>query len=288
MESGRSHYNINTRRSNQEINTDRSINSTRFELTTIGLDATDKSVFIDKPFEKNRKKNNSANTSITRSPKKSPNKFKADPAIFELERLMAYSEVKYREDVHRAQRTIARNKMLSNLSVACLMYEIHYLIIPWKRFLQKVYFFKWIAKIKSVNKRQRRLIKRIETRRHRAVKLMDKVCKRTMVFGLYTFKERCWACYMARVSEYQTEVKSLGDSYANTPFESYNKVPVENELISSKFKTPVKITSSLYKQPSKAKDLDEETKREYKRSIKAKYHSPDKFVEKAMGLSYYR
>ena len=287
MESGRSHHKINSRRSNKEVNTDRSINSTRFELTAIGLDATDKSIFIDKPFEKNRKKNNSATTSVTRSPKKSPTKFKADPAIFELERLMAYSEVKYREDVHRVQMTIARNKMLNNLSVACLMYEIHYLIIPWKRSLQKVYFFKWIAKIKSVNKRQRRLIKRIESRRHRAVKQMDKVCKRTMVFGLYTFKERCLACYMARVNEYQTEVKSLGDSIAN-PFESYNKAPVEHELISSKFKTPLKITSSLYKQPSRAKNLDEETKREYKRSIKAKYHSPDKFVEKAMGLSYYR
>jgi hypothetical protein len=182
--------------------------------------------------------------------------------IFELMKMLALCENRYKTEVNKLTKSISKELYLNNLGLVGLIAMIKPVIKRAMRSLKSTYLYRWKANAGF------QLVIRAKVSRKAYVKTFFNACRklfrRKMIKTFIEVRER--ANLIDKINRRKPSIKSPSDIRISlSPAKSISSMSIHSD-----------------------RQIDDKTKKEFKQSIQNKYKPENKPLEKAMGASYFR
>ena len=270
--------------------TDRTINTSRIDFSGIGEDPSilEGSVSLYDAFSFSRTGSSkiASQRTNTRMRNLKGNLTIKNSNIFEMMKMLALCENRYRNETTKLTKGISRTIFINNVGAVGIIAMLRPVLVSAVRCLKSSYLYRW----KSNTGFQRK--KSIFPRRKNNARLIGNICRkmvrRAMIKSFIEIRER--TCQVQRIVKRRPSVKSPMESRGTldlrSPIDSRSTINARSSVMSNKSPSPSKTLSSVSIVTERA--VEDRTKKEFKQSIQSKYKPENKPLERSMGSSYFR
>ncbi|CAG9328409.1 unnamed protein product [Blepharisma stoltei] len=195
---------------------------------------------------------------------------KKNAKTFELQQLLAISEIRYFEDTKKLQQAIVRNKSLQTVFLVAFLYKVYPFIKRSVMMVRRVYWNRW----KGINAELGTKPLPSTFKLRGFLNLWRKIMKNQLLRSFVMFKER------GILSELQLQYYGI-DSKLRYKISRY--VPPPKSLNTNL----EKLESMKVIDPQEKLKFDSKVRKEFSKVIKKKSEN-DRRIEKVMGKTYYQ
>lgn len=269
------------------LGTDRTLNTSRIDLSGISEDQSpnEGSISLYDAFSFSRtgstKIASQRNTQRLRNLK--GNLTIKNTNIFELMKMLALCENRYRSETTKLTQGISRVIFVNNVGIVGLISMLRPAVKSAVRCLKSSFLYRWKA-----NSGFQRAKPRFPRRRNH-VKVIANVCRkmirRAMIKHFIEIRERVSLNQL--IKKRKPSVRSPMES--RSPFDGRSSVSPNKSIKNTSPNRSLSPNKSISNMSiTSERQVDERTRREFKQSIQSKYKPENKPLERAMGASYFR